>query len=169
MILLVKFKMCSFPDATCYQLVCPDIESRWGARFCPPVQTGPGAHAASSTVGIQSFPDLKRPGRSVNHLPQSSSAVKEFVVLFHSHHHPVPSCPFMLPFTLNLFWQFNKWTPVHLNCCVSYFFPVCFRITWQCCLLYYHKAPSDSIEGTHLGRVQCEIFIMYVCHLWLGL
>jgi len=65
LILLVKFKLCSFPDATCYQLVGPDIESRLGASFCPPVQTGPGAHAASSTVGIQSFPGLKRPGRTV--------------------------------------------------------------------------------------------------------
>ena len=29
----------------------PGIESRWGARFSAPVQTGPGAHPASYTMG----------------------------------------------------------------------------------------------------------------------
>jgi hypothetical protein len=37
--------------ATCYGLDVPEIESRWGARFSPPVQTGPGAHPASYTMG----------------------------------------------------------------------------------------------------------------------
>ena len=31
------------------------IESRWGRDF-PPVQTGPGAHPASCTMGTGSFP-----------------------------------------------------------------------------------------------------------------
>jgi len=30
-----------------YGLDGPAIESRWGARFCAPSQTGPGAHSAS--------------------------------------------------------------------------------------------------------------------------
>jgi hypothetical protein len=34
------------------------IESRWGRDF-PPVQTGPGAHPASCTMGIVSFPGVK--------------------------------------------------------------------------------------------------------------
>ena len=33
----------------------PGIESRWEARFSAPVQTGPGAHPASCTVGTGSF------------------------------------------------------------------------------------------------------------------
>ena len=37
--------------ATRYGLVGPGIESRWGARFSAPVQTGPGNHPASCTVG----------------------------------------------------------------------------------------------------------------------
>ena len=34
------------------------IESRWGRDF-PPVQTGAGAHPASCTMGIESFPGVK--------------------------------------------------------------------------------------------------------------
>ena len=43
------------------------VESRWGARFSTPVQTGPGAHPASYTKGTGSFPGVKRPGRGVDH------------------------------------------------------------------------------------------------------
>jgi len=53
------------------------IESRWGRDF-PPIQTGPGAHPASCTMGTASFPGVKC-GRGVllatNHL--SSAAVME--------------------------------------------------------------------------------------------
>ena len=40
-----------------------------GARFSAPVQTGPGAHPASCTMGTRSFPGVKRPGRGVDHPP----------------------------------------------------------------------------------------------------
>jgi len=40
------------------------IESRWEARFSAPVQTGPGAHPASCTMGTGSFPGVKS-GRGV--------------------------------------------------------------------------------------------------------
>ena len=42
--------------ATRYWLDGPGIESRLGARFSPPVQTGPGAHSAP----IQWVPGLSR-------------------------------------------------------------------------------------------------------------
>ena len=46
--------------ATDYGLDGPGIESRWGgARFFAPVQTGPGAHPASCTMGTGSFPGEK--------------------------------------------------------------------------------------------------------------
>ena len=45
--------------ATCYGLDGPGIESRWGARFSSPVQTDPGAHPASCTMGTGSFPGVK--------------------------------------------------------------------------------------------------------------
>ena len=44
--------------ATDYGLDGPGIESRWGRDF-PPLQTGPGAHPASSTMGTGSFPGVK--------------------------------------------------------------------------------------------------------------
>ena len=50
--------------ATGYGLGGPGIESPWGARFSAPVQTGPGAHTASCTIGTGSFPGVKR-GRGV--------------------------------------------------------------------------------------------------------
>jgi len=45
--------------ATGYELDGPGIESRWGAKFSAPVQTGPGAHPASCTMGTESFPGVK--------------------------------------------------------------------------------------------------------------
>jgi hypothetical protein len=41
--------------ATLYELESPGIESRWGARFSAPVQTAPGAHPASYTMGTGSL------------------------------------------------------------------------------------------------------------------
>ena len=48
--------------ATCYGLDGPGIESRWGARFSPPVQIGPRAHPASYTMGTGPFPESKAAG-----------------------------------------------------------------------------------------------------------
>jgi hypothetical protein len=48
--------------AIAYGLDGPGIETRWGMRFSAPVQTGPGAHPASCTMG--SFPGVKS-GRGV--------------------------------------------------------------------------------------------------------
>jgi len=54
--------------ATGYGLDGPGIESRWGARFSAPVQTGPGAHPASCTMGTGSFLGVKS-GRGVTLTP----------------------------------------------------------------------------------------------------
>jgi len=50
--------------ATGYGLDGPGIESRWGPNFFAPVQTGPGAHPASCTIGTGSFLGVKS-GRGV--------------------------------------------------------------------------------------------------------
>ena len=43
-------------DSDCYGLGGPGIESRWGgARFSASVQTGPGTHPASCTMGAGSL------------------------------------------------------------------------------------------------------------------
>ena len=63
---------------TGYGLDGPGIESRWGARFSAPVQTGPGAHPASCTIGTGSFPwGKERPGRDADPSPPSSAVVKK--------------------------------------------------------------------------------------------
>ena len=61
--------------ATRNGLDSPGIESRWGARFSAPVQTGPGAHPASCTMGTGSFPGAKWPGRGADHPPHLSAEV----------------------------------------------------------------------------------------------
>jgi hypothetical protein len=68
--------------ATCCDLDGPGIESWWGARFSAAVQTGPGSHPASCTMGTGSLPGVKRPGRGVDHPPASSAEVKERVELY---------------------------------------------------------------------------------------
>jgi hypothetical protein len=55
--------------ATGYGLDCQGIDSRWEARYSAPVQTGPGAHPASCTLG------KVRPGRDADPLPLSSAVV----------------------------------------------------------------------------------------------
>jgi hypothetical protein len=62
---------------TIYELDGPGIESWWGARFSAHVQTGPGAYPSSYTMGTGSFPEVKRPGRGVDHPPPSSAEVIE--------------------------------------------------------------------------------------------
>ena len=68
--------------ATRYGLDGPGIESRWGARFSAPVQTGPGAHPATCTMGTGSFPGVKRPGRGADHPSPSKRRGHERVGLY---------------------------------------------------------------------------------------
>ena len=53
-----------------------------GARFSAPIQTGPGAHPASYTMGTGSFRGVKRPGCGVNYPPPSSAKVEGRVELY---------------------------------------------------------------------------------------
>jgi len=53
-----------------------------GARYFAPVQTGPGAHPASYTMGTGSFRRVKRLGRGLGHPPPCSEEVKEKVELY---------------------------------------------------------------------------------------
>ena len=62
----------SVGTGTRYRLDGPGIESRWGARFSAPVQTGPGAHPASCKV---------RPGRDADFSSPPSAEVKNRVQL----------------------------------------------------------------------------------------
>jgi hypothetical protein len=50
----------------------------WTVRgFFAPVQTGPGAHTASYTMGTGSFPEVKRPRRRADHPPASRAELRK--------------------------------------------------------------------------------------------
>ena len=51
-------------------------------RFSAPVQTGPGAHPYSCTMGNGSLPGVKWPGRGFDYPPPYSAGVKEIVELY---------------------------------------------------------------------------------------
>jgi hypothetical protein len=67
---------------THYRLDNPGIESLWGARFTAPVQTGPGAHPASYTMGTGSFLGVKWMRHGVDHPTPSSVDVKQRAELY---------------------------------------------------------------------------------------
>jgi len=53
-----------------------------GVRFSTTIQTGPGAHPASHTMGTGSFLGVKQPGHGADHPSPSSVEVKERVELY---------------------------------------------------------------------------------------
>ena len=79
-----------------------------GAKFSAPVQTGPGAHPASYTMGTVSFLGIKRPGRGVD-TPPSSAEVEGRVELYlfspSGPSWPVLGGTLLLPFSTNEFCQ----------------------------------------------------------------
>ena len=89
--------------ATRYGLDGPGIESRWGARFSATVQTGPGAHPASYTMGTGSFAGVKRPWRGVDHPPHLVSRLKK--------EYSLPLLPL---------WAFVAYSRVNFNFTVLY-------------------------------------------------
>jgi len=52
------------------------------ARFSAHIQTGPWNHPPSYTISTVYFPEVKRPGRRVDHPPPSSAEVKDRVELY---------------------------------------------------------------------------------------
>jgi hypothetical protein len=63
--------------ATRYGLNGPGIETLWGAGFSAHVQTGPGAHPASYTMGTRTFQGVKQPGRGVGNPPHLAPRLKK--------------------------------------------------------------------------------------------
>jgi len=51
------------------------------ARFSALLQTGPGAHPASYTMGNWSFPGVKQPVNGTDHPPPYNATVKERIEL----------------------------------------------------------------------------------------
>ena len=76
-IIIVRGRDSSVGTETSYGLDGPGIETQWGGMFSAPVQTGRGAHPSSCTMGTGSFPELKRPGRGVDHPPHLAPSLKK--------------------------------------------------------------------------------------------
>ena len=68
--------------ATGYGLDGPGTESRWGRDFPHQSRPGPGTYPASCTMGIGSFPGVKRQRRGANHPPPSKCRGHETVGLY---------------------------------------------------------------------------------------
>ena len=68
--------------ATCYGLHVSGDRNPVGPRFSAPVQTGPGAHPASSTMGTVPFPGVKLTRRGADHPPPSKRRGHERVRLY---------------------------------------------------------------------------------------
>jgi hypothetical protein len=68
--------------ATRYGLDVPGIESRWGEIFRTRADRPWGPPSVLYNGLKVSFPGKKRPGRGVDHSPQSSAEVKERVELY---------------------------------------------------------------------------------------
>jgi hypothetical protein len=90
-----------------------------GARFSALVQTGPGAHPASYTMGTGSFLGVKWPSPGVDHPPTSSAEVKGRAELY-LYSLSGPSCPvpggtlsLLLPFYC-IWGRFSPYTPILL-------------------------------------------------------
>ena len=79
----------------------PGVESWWwwwwGARFSTPIQTSPGVHPASYTMGTRYFLGVKWPGSGFDHPSPSSAEVKERVQIY-------------LYSTSGPLWPFIGWT-----------------------------------------------------------
>jgi hypothetical protein len=72
-----------------------------GVRFFAPVQTGPGAHPASCTMGSGSFPGVKRPGRGVEHQPHLEPRLKSRAIPL------LPFWAFMACYRVNFTFTFT--------------------------------------------------------------
>ena len=106
---------CAVGIATRYGLDGPGIESRCGARFFAPVQTGPGTYSASCTMGTGSFPGVKRPGRGADH-PSSSKCRGQERVWLYLYSPSGPSWPVIgSTFTLQPTFCGQKTVPYHIH------------------------------------------------------
>ena len=99
-------------------------------RFSAPVQTGCEVHPASCTMYTESFPGVKRPGRSVDHPPPCSAEVKERVQLY----------------VYSPFWNFVACYKV--NFIFTFTFYVCHL------LLFVHVRPAN--QPTVTGVALCN-------------
>jgi hypothetical protein len=120
-----------------------------GARFSTILQTSPGAHPASYIMGTGSFPEVNRPGHSVDHAPTSRAEAKERVELY-------------LYFPYGPSWPVIGWTvPVPLSLT-----SICLFVCLFVCLFIYLFIYSFIYSFIHLF---IYLFIYSFMHLFIYL
>jgi hypothetical protein len=108
-----------------------------GARFSAPVQTGPGDHPASCTMGTGSLPGVKRPRRGVDHPPHLAPWLKKEL-----------SYTLTAPLDLRgLFWDKHYRLLLKTVKC---------RFRCPCCLGRFAAAVSNPAEGVDICLLCCE-------------
>ena len=88
------------------------------ARFSATVQTGPGTHPASYTMGTGFFSGVKRPGRGVDHPPHLAPRLKKSRAIT-----PLPLWAFVACYRVNFTFTFTKifkfqvpyWEPTNIR------------------------------------------------------
>jgi hypothetical protein len=113
------------------------------ARFSAPVQTCPGAHPASYTMGTGSLsPGVKRQGRDANNPPTSSAEVKERVEIYQNS----PSGPLWPVIGRTLL--FDQKRGQNINCCRRYkYVSMALELTQ-----YVTKINTRDVAGGKGGR-----------------
>ena len=98
--------------------ICILLQPR--ARFSAPVQTDPGAHPASCTMGTGSFPGVKRPGCGADHPPPSKCRGRERVGLYlyslSGPSWPVMGTPYSSPPSIGRYLLYSYNTNVIMLC-----------------------------------------------------
>jgi len=117
--------------ATGYRWDGPGIESRWGARFSAPVQTGPGAHPASCTMGTRSFLGVKSSqGMTLTPHP--------LLVPWSRRVRDIPLLPL---WALQSVQSLSAWTTVHFT-----FFHIDFTVYMTFCILTRLMLPCNDMN-----------------------
>jgi hypothetical protein len=87
-------------------------------RFFAHVQTGPGAHPGSCTMGTWYFPGVKRPGRGADQPPPPKHRGREWVELYLY----FPCGPFVACYRVTFTFTYNPGNPSRVLASVSVIF-----------------------------------------------
>ena len=123
-----------------------------GGEFSTPVHTDPGAHPASYTMGIESFPEVKRPKRGVEHPPPSNAEVIERVDLY-LYSPSEPSWP-VLRWTLTL----PCYGQHKLQKSLNYFFPWGLNILRHCFETFCEGNTKNDLNFVFIMLANISIF-----------
>ena len=120
-----------------------------GTIFSAPVQTGPGAHPASYTMGTGFFSGVKRPGLALDHPPHLAPRLKKSRAIALLHLWAFVACSrmnFTFTFTKIFKFQVPYWEPTNFRRDRTEFST---RATWR--LGFMHRCFAHSNCGAESG------------------